>query len=417
MQAYPEYKDSGFEWLGKVPSHWDVARAKFLFSLAKRPASERDGIVTAFRDGQVTLRKNRRTDGFTNAVKEIGYQGVRTGDLVIHAMDAFAGAVGVSDSDGKCSPVYSCCIPDEKSDSEFYAYLVRTMSTTGYIESLAKGIRERSTDFRWKDFYVQYLPHPPLQEQLVIKNYLSKETARIDNLIAEKQNFINLLKEKRQALISHVFKIDEEAQCAKLGYFVDLLPGYAFKSEEFSHDSSGIRLLRGVNVGVNILRWDEAVYWPEERIYEVSDYEMKVGDIVFGMDRPWIKDGARVAVVTESDTPSLLVQRVARIRAKKDVLQEYLYYALSSDEFKSFTEADLTGVSVPHISPDQIKNFPLVQRGLKEQEKVVENLNIETKKIDGLLKEVNESIELLAEHRTALISAAVTGKIDVRDQV
>src|SRR5690606_1232812 len=104
-------KQSNISWVGLMPDHWDTKRANFLFWLAQRPPRDGDDIVTAFRDGQVTLRKNRRTEGFTNALKEAGYQGVRRGDLVIHAMDAFAGAIGVSDSDGKCTPVYSCCVP------------------------------------------------------------------------------------------------------------------------------------------------------------------------------------------------------------------------------------------------------------------------------------------------------------------
>ncbi|WP_267779915.1 restriction endonuclease subunit S, partial [Vibrio cholerae] len=104
-------KDSGVDWIGKIPEHWEVRRAKYIFKKENRPVSLEDDVVTCFRDGQVTLRTNRRTEGFTFATKEHGYQGIRKGDLVIHAMDAFAGAIGVSDSDGKSSPVYSACTP------------------------------------------------------------------------------------------------------------------------------------------------------------------------------------------------------------------------------------------------------------------------------------------------------------------
>src|SRR5690606_31492948 len=133
----------------------------------------------------VTLRKNRRTDGFTNALHEHGYQGIRKGDLVIHAMDAFAGAVGVSDADGKSSPVYSACTPKAaKSVSSYYfAYFMRDLASTGYLLSLAKGIRERSTDFRFKDFSVLELPVPPISEQLAIVDYLNKKTNQIDETI------------------------------------------------------------------------------------------------------------------------------------------------------------------------------------------------------------------------------------------
>ena len=101
FRPYEAYKDSRVDWIGSIPSTWDVQRAKWLFKRMDRGVRPEDDIVTCFRDGEVTLRSNRRTEGFTTALKEIGYQGIRKGDLVIHAMDAFAGAIGVSDSDGK----------------------------------------------------------------------------------------------------------------------------------------------------------------------------------------------------------------------------------------------------------------------------------------------------------------------------
>ena len=108
LQPYPAYKPSGVPWLGDVPAHWNAERGQRLLTKVERPVRDTDDVVTCFRDGTVTLRKNRRTEEFTESLKEIGYQGIRVGDLVIHAMDAFAGAIGVADADGKGTPVYSC---------------------------------------------------------------------------------------------------------------------------------------------------------------------------------------------------------------------------------------------------------------------------------------------------------------------
>lgn len=202
---YPEYRGSEVAWLGEIPRHWDLRRTKRIFARVQRPARPADGVVTAFRDGEVTLRSNRRVDGFTNAVKEIGYQGVRAGDLLVHAMDGFAGAIGVSDSDGKCSPVCSVCVPlsQEQLDMTYYGYLVRQLAVTDFIASLAKGIRERSTEFRFSEFSVLRLAVPPKAEQTQIAKFLDHETAKIDALIEKQQQLIALLKEKRQAVISH----------------------------------------------------------------------------------------------------------------------------------------------------------------------------------------------------------------------
>jgi len=109
MKRYEEYKSSSIPWINELPAHWTIQRAKYLYQKEQRPVREEDNIVTCFRDGTVTLRKNRRTTGFTEALSEFGYQGIRKGDLVIHVMDAFAGAIGVSDSDGKGTPVYNVC--------------------------------------------------------------------------------------------------------------------------------------------------------------------------------------------------------------------------------------------------------------------------------------------------------------------
>ena len=202
-QKYPSYKPGHSKNISLLPEHWAELPLKRLFRLEKREPLEGDEIVTAFRDGTVTLRKNKREDGFTHALKEIGYQRIHREDLVIHAMDAFAGAIGVSDSDGKSSPVYSACTATKGDNPYFYAYYLRDLALRGFIESLAKGIRERSTDFRWNDASMVAVPVPPRSEQLMISNFLDHETAKIDTLIAEQEQLIELLQEKRQAVISH----------------------------------------------------------------------------------------------------------------------------------------------------------------------------------------------------------------------
>ena len=149
----------------------------------------------------VTLRKNRRELGFTESLKEIGYQGIRAGDLVIHSMDAFAGAIGVADSDGKGTPVYSVCKPSPQVNAYFYAYILREMARNRWIQALAKGIRERSSDFRYTDFAWQIVPLPSLPEQTAIVRFLDHADRRIRRYIRAKQKLIGLLEEQKQAII------------------------------------------------------------------------------------------------------------------------------------------------------------------------------------------------------------------------
>jgi type I restriction enzyme, S subunit len=199
-------KESGIEWIGEVPAHWEVKRAKDLFKKHDRKCFDHDDIVTAFRDGQVTRRLNRRTSGFTNAIKEIGYQRIHSGDLVIHAMDAFAGAIGVSDSTGKSSPVYSAYSALDKQNTfiPYYGKLLREMAVSGFISSLGKGIRERSTEFRHREFAPLELVLPPLEEQTTIAAYLDTKTAQIDRIVSTINTQIDKLKELRKTLINDV---------------------------------------------------------------------------------------------------------------------------------------------------------------------------------------------------------------------
>jgi len=193
-------KDSGIEWISKIPEHWEVNLGKRIFNREERPKLDEEGVITAFRDGEVTLRENRRTEGFTHSSKEIGYQGIRKGDLVIHGMDAFAGAIGVSDSNGKSSPVYIVLSSSENINNYYYAYLLKVYAWNGYIESMATGIRQRSTDFRYSTFSMTPLVQPTIEEQNKIVEFLNKRNQQIDNLVSKKEKMIKELESYKQSL-------------------------------------------------------------------------------------------------------------------------------------------------------------------------------------------------------------------------
>ena len=260
-EAYPDYRSFDLGWISELPKHWHLEKSKYLFRKVQRQVRPSDGIVTAFRDGQVTLRSNRRSDGFTNALKEIGYQGVRKGDLLVHAMDGFAGAIGISDSEGKCSPVCSVCVPANP-DALFmvyYGYLVRQLAVTDFITSLARGIRERSTEFRYSEFSALELAVPPFEEQQKIANFLDHETAKIDTLIEKQQQLIKLLKEKRQAVISHAVT-------------KGLNPNAPMKD-------SGVEWLGEVPVGWAIVKFGRAAFMQEGpglRTWQFTDFGIRV---------------------------------------------------------------------------------------------------------------------------------------------
>ena len=196
-------RDSGVPWLGEIPAHWPLYRAKFLWHEISLPVRDVDEMVTCFRDGQVTLRKNRREEGFTNAIKELGYQGIRAGQLVLHSMDAFAGAIGVSDSDGKCTPEYIICDPARTDvHNPYFGFLLRVMALNGFIQASCPAVRERAPRIHFSDFGDMSFPLPPLLEQQAIVSHITSETVKLDELRVAAERTIILLKERRAAVIS-----------------------------------------------------------------------------------------------------------------------------------------------------------------------------------------------------------------------
>lgn len=168
-----------------------------------RPAPSGLEVITAYRDGIVTLRSNRREGGYTFSESEAGYQEVLPGDIVFHALDGFAGAVGVSDSHGICTPVYHVCRPKGDDDPEYLALLLRYLGTSNFLTAQAPNARQRSVDFRnWSTFARVPLMLPSLDEQRAfMSNYRSRK-ARVDALIAKAQQHIGFAKERRAALIA-----------------------------------------------------------------------------------------------------------------------------------------------------------------------------------------------------------------------
>ena len=168
-----------------------------------RPALPGAGVVTAYRDGVVTLRSNRRDDGYTFSDTEHGYQGIRTGDLVFHALDGFAGAVGISDSNGNATPVYHVCEAADGDDLTYVAMLLRYLGVSGHLATQAPSTRQRSVDFRnWSTFGRVPLSLPPLDRQRTVVVEVAEQTTMIDTLIAETERFIDLARERRSALIT-----------------------------------------------------------------------------------------------------------------------------------------------------------------------------------------------------------------------
>ncbi len=445
---YPKYKPSGVEWLGDVPQEWAVTRLK------RTSTPMPSNVDKKSHEGETQVRLCNYTDVYYNdfITNELDFMvatasgdqiekfTLRAGDTIITKDSETADDIAVAAYVPKDLPGVVC---------GYHLSLVRPLvGTCGaflkwwFASQFAKSCFAVRANGLTRVGLGQYelenvsLAMPPLLEQRAIAAFLDRETAKIDALIAEQERLIDLLKEKRKAVISHAVTkgLDPKApmkpsgiewlgdvpahwRVGKCGRFVELLAGFAFPSNEFSDEPSAPRLLRGVNIAPNRIRWDEVVRWKRLPGDGLERFELREGDLVVGMDRPIVSEGVRVARVCAQDLPALLLQRVTRLRGGGLLELDYLERLLSSDAFAAHFAPETTGVSVPHISPEQIRAFVIPLPPLSEQRSIVAFLRHETGRIDRLIDEAKTAIPLLHERRSALISAAVIGQIDVRNAV
>lgn len=421
MKRYETYKNCNIPWIKQIPSHWMTERAKFLYRKEQRPVREEDSVVTCFRDGVVTLRKNRRTTGFTEAISEFGYQGIRKGDLVIHVMDAFAGAIGVSDSDGKGTPVYNVCTAYGDSNNYYYAYALREMARTGFIQSLYRGIRERSSDFRFDVFARQYLPVPPREEQDQIVRYLDWQVSKINQLIVAKRKEISLLQgQLQQVITNYVYnginptvrykpasmlftkQIPEHWECKRGKY---IFAEHDIRSTEGKEELLSVSHITGVTPrsqkNITMFRSESLVNYKICRKNDIAANTM------------WMWQGA-IAVSSYYGVISPSYNTYHQIDNAFD--STYLDYLLRTRPLIDEYYVKSTGIrkSRLRLYPEQFLSMYFPIPPIEEQCLIVAAIAEKTKSINDLIANIEKQIELINDLRTHLISNVVTGQVDVR---
>ncbi len=438
MKEYKLYKKCNISWLDSIPDHWKTKPAKRLFTLLRRPVGPQDEIITCFRDGVVTLRKNRRETGFTESLKETGYQGIKKGDLVIHQMDAFAGSVGVSDSDGKSTPVYSVCAPKEKLSPYYYAYIIREMARSNYILALAKGIRQRSTDFKFSTFAQCILPAPPVGEQDIIVAYLDKKCAEIDELISRRHAIIERLKELKQSIIvSAVTRgLDPDVPMKDSGIpWLGEIPTH-WKTQKFT---SKFRLGKGLSItkadlresGARVINYGQIhsrmnngvdvnnvgiCYVDSCNIEAFPKALVHSNDILFADTSEDIK-GIGNCVRISCNTVFFAGYHIIIAFNKVKGNTKYEAYLFQSENWRNQLRMKSNGVKVFSISKKNLRQCYLINPPEGEKEQIVTYLDNKCAEIDALVARQEQIIEKLKELKVSTIAHVVTGKVDVRDAI
>ena len=416
-------KDSGIEWIGEIPEGWSIARGKHILTLLQRAVFPTDGVITCFRDGEVTLRSNRREDGFTVSLKEIGYQGIEPGDLVVHGMDGFAGSIGISDSRGKSSPVL--VVLDSSQDKKYLMYYLRSMAYNNVFLALSTGIRVRSCDLKWNKLADLLYLVPPIVEQHKLVSFLDEKCSEIDAMLSKTRASIEEYKKLKQAVITQavtkgvrgkremkdsgvewIGEIPKEWACEKIKYATSISRGL------FNHRP----------------RNDERYYNGKYPFIQTGDvanatkyivsYSQTLNELGKSVSKEFPKGtltmtiAANVGDVAILNFDAYFPDSVVGFIPNKNIRTLYLFYVFSAMK-DEFTRTAIKSTQL-NLNIDRVKEtFIPVTHDSNEQSEIENYLESKCAEIDGLIAKKEQLVKELESYKKSLIYEVVTGKREV----
>ncbi|WP_435203721.1 hypothetical protein [Qipengyuania sp. 902] len=414
VPAYSEYKDSGVPWLGQVPARWPIVQSRRYFSLRRERASEGDRQLTAsqkwgviYQDDYTRLEGQQVVQVILNA--EI-LKKVEPNDFVI-SMRSFQGGIEWCGLCGSISSAYVMLIPSDDVVPAYFRYLFKSKGYIQALQSTSNLVRDGQA-MRYDNFVQVPLPMPSQEEQKGIAAFLDRETAKIDALVAEQEQLIALLKEKRQAVISHAVTkgLDPDAPMKDSGIeWLGEIPA-TWECLPFK------RYIASSNAGEVI----DKSYWGDgqELLYTCAIEPIRSD---FSAFPDWKRTADRDLLLTRNGTPyvhepepsSIYSNVVQRVTLEDGLYRRYMARAVQSAAFnlKGY------GVSIESLNYEMWRGLVVPVPSPPEQEAIVTFIDQETAKIDDLAVEAQLARDLLKERRAVLVFAAVTGKIDVRGLV
>jgi type I restriction enzyme S subunit len=427
LKPYADYKDSGTDLIGKVPVHWGVARMRSGVEIKKNQVGsmwDQYLLLSLTLQGVIPRdlenRMGKMPADFTT------YQAVERGDLIFCLFDVeeTPRTVGWVPKRGMLTGAYTAASIRKGFDSRYVAYHYLSFDQRKAYRRYYAGLRNT---IRSHDFSNIPLAQPPLSEQRAISSYLDHETSEIDAFIGDQEELIELLKERRAATITQsVTKgLDEDAEMKdsgvewlgkvpahwtinKFGRCVRISSGQVDpRVEPFSsmvliapnHVESGTGKLLGLETA-------------EEQGADSGKYEVAKGHLIYSKIRP------NLMKVVTAPVDCLCSADMYGLNADpSQITNDFLKLLLLSRPFHDYAVDQSMRVAMPKLNHDTLKAVPLWFPSLEEQETIVKHVEYELDEIDAAIADAKEAIELSKERRAALISAAVTGKIDVRNHI
>ena len=432
---YPEYKGSGVEWLGNVPDHWEVVRVRWLCEIKKWIVGELGFDVLSITQRGIRIKDTESNDGQLS-MDYSKYQLVEVGDFAMNHMDLLTGYVDISPVQGVTSPdyrVFSLRNP-VRCHAKFFLYLFQN----GYLNKVFYPFGQGSSQLgRWRlpteQFNDFWFPVPSFEEQSAIATFLDRETAKIDALVAEQGKLIALLQEKRQAVISHAVTKGLHPNVPMKDSGVEWLgevPGHwaCIRLKQLVIESVagpyGASLTKAMYApdGYRVYGQQQAIaddfsvgdyFISEEKYEEMRRYTVFEGDVLVSV----MGTIGKVAVVPPDAPPGIINPRLVRYRCGDLIQPRYLQSVLMCQKHQEHLVLESNGTTMDGLNMVTLGRVPIPTPPLDEQTQILRHLKDQGQKFDPLINEARIAITLLQERRTALISAAVTGQIDVRGLV
>lgn len=404
--AQSELKLTSIPWLPTYPAYWRIVRPKTILRRMQRPVRLCDEVVTCFRDGEVTLRQNKKPLGIMESLQEVGYQGVREGDLLIHDLDAYAGAIGVSDSAGKTTPACAVCQTLPGVDSHYLALLFRELARSGYLFAAARGVRERVADLLFGNFASLKIPLPPLNEQLAIVRLVAQFDEKMNRLVAAKEQMLALLDEQEQALLHQAVERAENGETVRLPFTRCYSARIDNRGTTPKRADSGRRLVTSKNVRQGYVDYEVS----EDFVSESHEFENarqpEVGDLLMTTEAPM----GHFALV---DRPNIAIaQRVVAFRLRLDVVvPEYLLLVCRSRAFQDELRRLATGAGAVGIRTSRLSQIRVSLPSLDDQQIAVRWFGDQVRPVLRAKQKLAKELALLREYRARLVSDVVTGQI------
>lgn len=410
---YDRYKDSGVEWLGEVPEHWEVDALRACAELSAERNRSDLPVLSVYREYGVIPKDSRDDNHNATSLDTSNYKVVRPGDLAVNKMKAWQGSLGVSEHHGIVSPAYiTCRVNQEKVNGRYLHYLLRSKPLIGALDSLSYGVRVGQWDMRFEDFKQIRLTYPPKFEQDRIVAFLDRKTAEIDTLIAKKQRQIELLDEQKAILINRAVTrgLNPQAKLkpSDIEWIGDIPEHWEVRQIRHLFDNLDSRripissIVRG--------KMTERLY----DYYGASGAIDKVDGYIFDEDLILIaEDGANLVMrnlpLAIHATGKYWVNNHAHILRPKQGPIEYWLHALECCDFTT----SITGSAQPKLTKDALASCFLPCPSVNEQKAIVASLNQNREAEEKLRATITAQIDSLQTLRSTLIAHAVTGGIKI----